>query len=684
MDTEKILFRFNETFETAAYPDAEVFNINEFSSFMAENSFGFMDINREASEDPEILSKLPVFKDGHSFASFCNDGLSVTNTTWNEERCDDGFVTTFHYVNSSVFRINLTPTDYNITVVSKGSCETVINDIRKPVLTSEENNGLTYTSYKFSLTEDCLTLQFEGEPAVIAAVYIEKQAMRSHSDKPVIYIASDSTVMTYKPENFPQTGWGQMLSEFFDDCIEIKNHAIGGRSSRSFVDEGRLDRILNVINPGDYLFIQFGHNDNTQIRPARYVAPKHFEKHLMPYINGARQRGAIPVLVSPVPMRVFNADNKIEISFKPYREVMMDMAERLDIPFLDLGKAGAEFLNEFGAEESKAVFLFTPPGVFPNYPNGSTDRAHYQRYGATKMAEILSKLIKASSELPELAAHVAEPAKAYALPKTPENISVNGLSSTSVTLRWDEAPNSELYYIYRALSGSEDFKRCGASAFTAYIDLACEENTCYCYKIAASNTLGSSNLSDAIEATTSSTNMKYCFNEKLDGYTFIDHLFDTAKGFGFETDEHKHLLISASNGDYSVRTKNTRNDDAVILCKPENGTLRIPIAANLRFIEVTLLNYAPDALRYYELNLDTTPPTVVLTWTPTDCAKSYKVYRKDETMEDFAFLYETKDSTYYEESASLGHVYEYYVTGVMDSGKETAGTNKIEVKFIVD
>lgn len=235
--------------------------------------------------------------------------------------------------------------------------------------------------------------------------------MLSPGEKPSIYLASDSTVQPYGDKEYPQTGWGQELPLFFKEQEEgedrhlrartvdgpgviIENRAIGGRSSKSFIEEGRLDEILAVIRPEDYLFIQWGHNDATAIRPNRYVAAKDFDVYIQYYIDAARQRGAIPVLVTPVARRNFDEPGGFKISFAEYRQQMIKLSKEQNVVLLDLGKASAEFVGELGPEGSKDVFMWLKPGEYNSYADGLSDNTHLQEYGAMNFANMLARLIK--------------------------------------------------------------------------------------------------------------------------------------------------------------------------------------------------------------------------------------------------------------------------------------------------
>lgn len=237
-------------------------------------------------------------------------------------------------------------------------------------------------------------------------------------NKTNIYLVSDSTVQSYEDTFYPQTGWGQVLIQFFKDgdtCIEknaedcpypqakiyetselhIENRAIGGRSSRSFIEEGKWDNLLPKLKENDYVFIQFGHNDATLNRPERYVAPEDFPKYIYKYINDCKEKKATCVLVTPVARRNCGEDGIFHISFWPYREVMLHISEKENIPLLDLGKYSTDFCNICGPEESKKLFLWVDTGDYKSsaYAEGISDNTHLQRKGALVFANIVAGLI---------------------------------------------------------------------------------------------------------------------------------------------------------------------------------------------------------------------------------------------------------------------------------------------------
>ncbi|HPD00331.1 MAG TPA: GDSL-type esterase/lipase family protein [Acetivibrio sp.] len=205
------------------------------------------------------------------------------------------------------------------------------------------------------------------------------------NEKISIYIASDSTAQTYISSYAPQAGWGQFLGQYFTSNVVITNKAIGGRSSKSFVVEGRLDEILNVIKPGDYLFIQFGHNDATISNPDRYAAPyTTYKEYLGKFVDGARQKGAIPVLITPV-ARLNYKNNSFVNDFPDYCTAMKQVAQEKNVKLIDLMSKSLNYYTSIGYNE---VFTYYMVSV------NNTDYTHFTEKGAKQIARLVAEGVK--------------------------------------------------------------------------------------------------------------------------------------------------------------------------------------------------------------------------------------------------------------------------------------------------
>ena len=211
---------------------------------------------------------------------------------------------------------------------------------------------------------------------------------------PMWFLCGDSLMADYPLSRAPMTGWGQVLSPFLSDNVYILNEAVNGRSTRSFLDEGRLERIALCLRPGDRLFIGFGHNDEKKEDPARYTSPEEdFPANLNRYIDTALEHGALPVLITPVVRRRFDGDGRLIPTHGDYPEVIRRVAGQRGVPLVDLEKATEALVEQAGPEGSKRIYCHVPAG-HPNYPEELEDNSHLQLTGAVRIAEIFSRLLK--------------------------------------------------------------------------------------------------------------------------------------------------------------------------------------------------------------------------------------------------------------------------------------------------
>jgi lysophospholipase L1-like esterase len=228
-----------------------------------------------------------------------------------------------------------------------------------------------------------------------------------HKKKTTVWLVGDSTMSQKEVKVFPETGWGMPFVAFFDSSVIIENRAKNGRSTRTFIDEGLWTPVIANLQPGDYVFIQFGHNDESKTKPERYTSPTEFKTNLEKYVNESRSKKAIPVLLTPVARRRFDANGSVVQSHPGYSEVVKEVASQLEVPLIDLDKKAMDLYQSFGKENSKLLFNHLEAGVHPNYPDGKVDDTHFNELGARKIAEIVLAEIK-NLEL-ELAERVVKP-----------------------------------------------------------------------------------------------------------------------------------------------------------------------------------------------------------------------------------------------------------------------------------
>ncbi|WP_420490114.1 rhamnogalacturonan acetylesterase [Neobacillus drentensis] len=218
-------------------------------------------------------------------------------------------------------------------------------------------------------------------------------AENTHIDQITVYLAGDSTVSNYSSKAAPRAGWGQVFPRFFDKKVVVKNEAKSGRSSKSFIDEGRLESILKQIEKGDYLFIQFGHNDKIEDR--RYTEPySTYKSYLKQYIDGARAKQAIPVLVTPVERRHFTTGGLELDSHGAYPTAMKELGLEEHVPVIDLTAKSKVLFQKLGPERTKDIFLWLETGANKNYPKGIQDNTHFQENGAKEIARLVLDSIK--------------------------------------------------------------------------------------------------------------------------------------------------------------------------------------------------------------------------------------------------------------------------------------------------
>ena len=225
-------------------------------------------------------------------------------------------------------------------------------------------------------------------------------SMTTPPGKITVYLIGDSTMADKRPGAFPEMGWGTPFKTFFDSSVVINNHAKNGRSTRTFVSEGLWAPIVQQLREGDYVFIQFGHNDEAKEKTDRYTSPEDYKRNLRKFIDETRGKKATPVLLTPVSRRRFDELGNVRETHMPYSDLVADVARDTDTYLIDLDKLSRELLQEFGPQQSKLLFLQLEAGEHPNYPEGKNDNTHFNELGARKIAQIvLSQIVKLRLEL---------------------------------------------------------------------------------------------------------------------------------------------------------------------------------------------------------------------------------------------------------------------------------------------
>jgi pectinesterase len=219
--------------------------------------------------------------------------------------------------------------------------------------------------------------------------------------QPVIFVVGDSTSSAYQQSERPRAGWGQALPLLLGPQATVFDYAWSGASSKSFADAGLLDRVLALMQPGDYLLISFGHNDEKVADPARGTLPDStYKEYLTRYIDGARARGGKPVLVTSVERRRFDSFGTAQDSHGAYPQAVRDLAASTGTPLVDLTASSKELWQQLGPEGTKEHFLFLAPGEHPQYPQGSEDNTHFQAAGALAVAKLVARELQAKEIVP--------------------------------------------------------------------------------------------------------------------------------------------------------------------------------------------------------------------------------------------------------------------------------------------
>lgn len=215
-------------------------------------------------------------------------------------------------------------------------------------------------------------------------------------EKITVYLIGDSTMSIKEEKNYPETGWGMPFVYFFDETVEVDNRAMNGRSTRSFMQENRWQPVVDSLEEGDWVFIQFGHNDEVPTKK-NATTPDEFKTNLIKYVTDTKNKNAKPVLLTPVARRKFGENGKVVGTHDEYAEIVRTVAREQNVPLIDLDKKGQELYQEYGEEHSKLLLMHLEPGEHPNYPDGKVDDTHFSELGARKVAQIVLAEMRAQN-----------------------------------------------------------------------------------------------------------------------------------------------------------------------------------------------------------------------------------------------------------------------------------------------
>lgn len=234
---------------------------------------------------------------------------------------------------------------------------------------------------KYLHWDNLLTIEFNDKAPKVCSLIIQPNKTAK-----TIYLTGDSTVVDAQYE--PWASWGQMLPYFFvPEKVVIANYAESGETLKAFEDRHRIDKIWNKLRPGDYLFIQFGHNDQKYGNSEK----SGYRKRLKEWIDKAKQWGAIPVLVTSMNRHVFDENNKIVNTLDDFPEAMREVAKEENVFLIDLNAMSKTLFEAMGPENSKKAFVYYPANSYPNQPNALADDTHFNTYGAYELAKCVVK-----------------------------------------------------------------------------------------------------------------------------------------------------------------------------------------------------------------------------------------------------------------------------------------------------
>lgn len=218
--------------------------------------------------------------------------------------------------------------------------------------------------------------------AVNRPVHIFMAGDSTMADKPFYKNVTDSFTGEITQEVFLERGWGMMLPEFFTDNVIVKNFAKNGRSSSTFISEGLWSQLIQEVQKGDYVVIQFGHNDAAKEKKERYTTPEDYRKNLVKFVDEVRAKGGYPIICTSVMRRKFDADGQIVDTHGVYPVISCEVARDKNIPLIDMQKQTEDWLNSEGMAKSKQFFHKFAPGVSKLFPRGLDDNTHFNEKGA--------------------------------------------------------------------------------------------------------------------------------------------------------------------------------------------------------------------------------------------------------------------------------------------------------------
>lgn len=210
-----------------------------------------------------------------------------------------------------------------------------------------------------------------------------------------IFLAGDSTCAEKTADKRPETGWGEMLGKHFKDGkVHIENRAMNGRSTRTFIAEGRWQKIVDELKRGDWVFVQFGHNDSSKEKGERYAPPEMFRANFIRFVTDVKAKKANIVLVTPVVRRRFDKDGNFYDTHGEYPEIIRSVAKEQKVLLIDMHRKSEALVKKYSDAGSRSLFLQVKPDENANYPKGVEDNTHFNPKGADEMAVLVVEGIR--------------------------------------------------------------------------------------------------------------------------------------------------------------------------------------------------------------------------------------------------------------------------------------------------
>lgn len=347
------------------------------------------------------------------------------------------------YYNTGAIALSATNGDYDVAVTfenpTKSSYQVFIrgNDMLQSTAVKVKPGKTCTVKVRISVVYSKMELSFvvpqtaknsgnaSWKTVYIKSLKIKKREKEKMGKIPTIYVAGDSTASTRTSSVYPYEGWAQELYRYIQhkgpvkvsrkrsigynwyeykmDTAIIENRSATGQSTNTFRTTGKFDAILNQVKPGDYVLVQFGHNDANDFSEPLSTPISQFKSNLSYLARGCRQRGAICILTSAIPRWDFDQTGRIKSTAIEYRKAMKQVASAEKAVFVDVGGAVDIFMTNIGKESARQFYMVFGSGIYANYPNGLHDKTHLNKKGAIKVTQIMANEMKKNKSLGKLA-----------------------------------------------------------------------------------------------------------------------------------------------------------------------------------------------------------------------------------------------------------------------------------------